>query len=89
MKTFFKQLKVWFEVEPLIKVFAILTAFSGSMFGIFILKGFGTFTYPIAIWYLLSLYWRDDKLFSNKEIVVYVIAIVVDSSIYINSHGHF
>ncbi|UOX39504.1 hypothetical protein [Aeromonas phage ZPAH34] len=89
MKTFSKKIKNWFMIEPMHKTFTFLMALCGSLFGIFELKGFGTFTYPIAIWYLLSLYWREDKLFSNKEIIIYVIAIVVDSTIYINNHGHF
>lgn len=89
MKTFFNRIKQWFMIETSYKVFAIVAGITGSMIGIFALKGFGTFTYPIAIWYLLSLYWRDDKLFSNKEIVIYIFAMIIDSSLYMYNHTHF
>ncbi|QGY75130.1 hypothetical protein CF8_0201 [Aeromonas phage CF8] len=73
--------KAWCKDHTQMKCLALVLALLGSYFGYSQLSGFGTLAYPVAIWFLMSLYWKENKVFTIPQIVIYSIALSIDCAV--------
>lgn len=79
-----EQFIAWAKEHTKMKCLAVVFAMIGSYFGHAQLSGFGTLVYPVATWFLMSLYWKENKVFTTPQIVIYAIALGIDCIVVLN-----